>query len=136
MKLSRQSRFAAAVLALFCVLFTQIAVAGYACPSMQIARAMESIAAPAVEAAHAAMPDCPGMSEEEPVACQDHGQVGSQSLDKPAAPDVSPFIAALLVQHLDHATITWQALTPLAENHALTRTTAPPLAIRNCCFRI
>lgn len=136
MKLSRRSRFAAAVLALFCVLFTQIAVAGYACPSMQIARAMESIAAPAVADVHADMQGCAGMTDEEPVICQDHGQVGSQSLDKPASPDVSPFIAAMLVQNLDHATITWQSITPPAIDHVLTRTTAPPLSIRNCCFRI
>lgn len=65
-----------------------------------------------------------------------HGEPSKQSLDKTPALDVPPFVPATLmleVQFFD------AALIDDARPHrpiALTRTTAPPVAIRNCCFRI
>lgn len=136
MRLSRQFRFFTALLALCSVLFTQVAVAAYACPSMEIAHVMESVTASTMAAAHHAMPGCDGMEMETPPLCHDHGQGGNQSLDKPELPHVSPFIAAILVQALSPFDITYPTSTSAAENFFLTRATAPPLSIQNCCFRI
>ena len=138
MKLSRQSRFAAALLALFSLLFTQLAVAGYACPSMQIAQAMGAIAISAEAAVvdHSDMPGCEGMDAEDPVLCQNHGQVVNQSLVKAELPNVSPFTAAMLVQTVSHADSACQTTTFHTPSLLLARSTAPPLSIRNCCFLI
>lgn len=136
MRKSRQSRFATALFAIFCVLFTQIAVAGYACPSMQIAQAMAAIAAPAPVPAHREMPGCDSMEMDGAPVCQDHGQVGQQSLDKPELPPVSPFIAVMLVQAISFAEPISSSLIQPADTLSLRRATAPPLSIRDCCFQI
>lgn len=136
MKLSRRSRFVATLLALISVLFTQLAVAGYVCPSMEIAQAIESIATPAAAIDHHDMAGCDGIAVEKPVLCQHQSQVSKQSLDKPELPHVSPFMATMLVQAVSHADSSYQSVTAPAENRLLTRTTAPPLSIWNCCFRI
>ena len=138
MRLSRRPRLVATLLALISVLFTQLAVAAYACPSMQIAQAMESIAISATAIDHQNMAGCEEMEmdREAPVLCQNHGQTGHQSLDKPEVPDVLPFTATLLMQSLSVAASSYQSVAPPAENIFLKRTTAPPLSIQNCCFRI
>ena len=135
MRLSRRFRFAAALVALFSVLFTQLAVAAYACPRTQIAQAMQSIAAPAA-VAHSDMPGCAGMDAQDSPRCQDHGQGGNQSRDKPELPQVSPFITAMLVQAIAHDELAYPSSTPASAGLSPTRTTAPPLSIQHCCFRI
>lgn len=136
MRMSRRSRFVATLFALISVLFTQLAVAGYVCPSMEIARAMEPIATSVTAIDHHAMAGCGGIAMEKPVLCQDHSLVSKQSLDKPALPHVAPFMATMLVQAVSHTDSSYQSVNSLTENHLLTRTTAPPLSIWNCCFRI
>ena len=139
MRLSRRSRFAAALIALLSVLFTQLAVAAYACPRMQIAQAMESIAEPVAAAERDEnhdMAGCTGMDAQVSPRCQDYGQSGNQSLDKPELPHVPPFITARLVQAVSHDDLAYPATTPASTSLSLTRTTAPPLAIQHCCFRI
>lgn len=137
MRLSRRSRCLSALLALICVLFAQIAVAAYACPSMQIGQAMASIAVPAVNSAHhQEMAGCVDMDFDQPLACHDYGQSRSQSLDKPAAPDVQPFVASsvmLTISLVDPSVL--EPVLPLAQR-VPSRATSPPLIIRNCCFRI
>jgi hypothetical protein len=141
MRLSRRFRFVAALVALLSVLFTQLAVAAYECPRTQIAQAMASIAAPGAAAEHhenhenRELSGCGGIGAEESPLCQDHGQWGNQSLDKPELPYVSPFITAMLVQAVRRVDLAYPA-TSVASSLSLTRTTAPPLSIRNCCFRI
>ena len=138
MKLSRQSRFFAALLALFSLLFTQLAVAGYACPRMQIAQAMGSVAS-LVEAAavsHHDLSGCGEMDAEDTVLCQNHDQVVNLSLDKAEMPNVLPFMANRLVQTVSHADSAYQPITFYTPSFLLERSTAPPLSIRNCCFRI
>lgn len=137
MRLSRRSRCLSALLALICVLFAQIAVAGFACPSMQIGHAMASIAAPAASSAdHQEMVGCMDMDMEQTPACHHDGQSRMQSLDKPAAPDVQPFVAStmmLAISTVDPAALA--SVLPVAQR-VPTRATSPPLTIQNCCFRI
>lgn len=137
MRLSGQSRVLAALLALVSMLFTQLAVASYVCPRMQIAHAMESIAASEAAVDHHDMSGCEGMdTTDKSVGCQEHNQTGNQSLDKPELPNVSPFMASVLLQTVAHTDRPYQSVILHAAGLFLTRTTAPPLSIRNCCFRI
>lgn len=133
MKLSHPSRVAAAFIALISMLFMQFSVASYACPGLELAKATVF--------ASANMPDqglsaCHDMDIEQPSLCHAHGDISKQSLDKPELPHVQSFIAvrlARLLSPVDNASFPTAAPPTIAQ---LTRITAPPLAIRNCCFRI
>lgn len=82
------------------------------------------------------MADCPDMVAQPSGLCHAHCDGDHQSLDKPGTPHVQPFVSAelsVVMQLLDVAAPTRSALTkPLLA----ARSVAPPLIIRNCCFRI
>ena len=86
----------------------------------------------------ATMVDCAGMDEDQPALCHAHAEeaYAKQSLDKPQVPDVQPFAFTGLTLTLDVIDI--DSLSQVHPIHALslTRSTAPPITIRNCCFRI
>lgn len=130
MKLFRQSRRFTALLALVSVLFMQLAVAAYACPRM----AAEQLSA----AAHESMQDCHemDMGQGQPNMCQAHDQAGTQSLDKPASPDIQPFVPAALQISITAINERQPQKLVRPNNALLTRATAPPHAIDHCCFRI
>jgi hypothetical protein len=131
MRLSRSSRWYAAVVALTSMLFMQLAVAAYACPQLTA-----DATGATVSAHHHGMSCCGKPDPAQPALCHAHGQVGKQSLDKPEPPPVQPFSAVGLAIPLPPAgTIDGRASAP-ADIASLARTTAPPLAIRNCCLRI
>jgi hypothetical protein len=136
MKLTRSCRWHAAVIALISMLFMQLAVAAYACPQLSVSSANEqSRTMTAGDTGHD-MSGCQKTDSEQPSLCHAHGQVDKQSLDKPESPPVQPFLAAGLgipLQLADDVGIT--VFSPL-NIPSLVRTTAPPLAIRHCCFRI
>ena len=115
MKLPRKYRFLTALIALFGMLFMQLAVASYACPTM---------------------PGCDQLDPAQPALCHAHCQDGKASLDKAEAPVVSP--AAVIVSALPAPLAPLAALgLPGAEPASfLQRSTAPPISIRHCCFRI
>jgi hypothetical protein len=135
MKLSRPSRFVAAFIALVSMLFMQLAVAGYACPSLKNSFLNEQVTMSSDDG-NQSMPGCEGMDKEQPSLCHAHDQVGNQSLDKPELPHVQSFIAAALVLVLyDIEAVDSPGVIP----HAfliLKQGSAPPLSISNCCFRI
>ncbi len=133
MKLSHPSRVAAAFIALISMLFMQFAVASYVCPGLELAKATVFASANMLDQEMSA---CHDMDMEQPSLCHAHGDIGKQSLDKPELPHVQPFIAVRLTRLLspvDNAYSPTAAPPTIAQ---LTRATAPPLAIRNCCFRI
>lgn len=117
MSVFRTSRVVAALIAVVSVLFMQFAVASYACPVVK-------------------MDNCHGMDMEQPSLCHVHDQAGNQSLDKPPAPPVAPFVPATLVTLLVIDEPVQSSQADRADTFFLTRATAPPLAIRHCCFRI
>jgi hypothetical protein len=125
--MKRPIRFLAAWLALFAVLFAQLALAAYACPFL--AAPVESTAP---------MPEgCDGMPLDlgQPTLCRAHGQQGDQSLDKPLVSLPQP----ALLQGLAGDWQTDPGIDPgtLGEQRSLlARATAPPVALRNCCLRI
>ncbi|NMM26487.1 MAG: hypothetical protein HHJ12_04130 [Glaciimonas sp.] len=133
MKLSRPSRFVAACIALLSMLFMQLAVAGYACPGLNIDLVSKSVA---MSTDAGSMPGCLGMDAEQPSLCHAQAQVGKQSLDKPELPPVQTFIAAALTLVFDDIEPAFSPIVVQSDSFLLTRITAPPLSIRNCCFRI
>jgi hypothetical protein len=136
MNLSHLSRIIAAIITILSLLFTQLALASYDCPQLRAAP-------PAAMSMHGAdMPGCANMANmanmdtDQPGLCHAHCTAGSQTVDTPHAPLVAPFVAAALTAVVCDAGV-------LAPSHGLQRkavflerSTAPPLAIRHCCFRI
>lgn len=140
MHTSRPSRWITAVVLLVSMLFMQLAVAAYACPGLTGTEGrtlvVEAATLDQVSMDQTDMSDCPGKDTAQPSLCHAHDHSGNQSLDKPLLPDVVPFIPSALVTKL-------VALDPAnrpayfsPDSTLLLRTTAPPLSIRNCCFRI
>lgn len=134
MKLSRPSRFVAALVAVTSVLFAQLAVAAYACPSMQVEQAMAMTSMAPVESGDHMMPDCEEMDIEQPALCHAHAQIGNQSLDKPELPNVSPSVAILLIPEVRNMHVVYRPVAITAD--AIRPVSVPPLSIQHCCFRI
>jgi hypothetical protein len=132
MKVSRPSRVLAAIITILSLLFTQLALASYACPELNVANSV------AMATDVAKMPGCANMviKMDQPGLCHSHCEAGNQTADTPQAPLVQPFVAAELtvVLSVAESVASCHALQP--EGVLLKRSTAPPLAIRNCCFRI
>ena len=132
MNLFRRHRLITVLFALVNLLFMQLALASYSCPGA--ATQVAEIAA----MAEANMP-CAGsmsltMDDEQPNLCHAHCQAGQQSADKyeppyPVAIGTVPAAIALRVA------VPLLSPLPLQAPH-LKRTTAPPIAISNCCLRI
>ncbi|HJV72857.1 MAG TPA: hypothetical protein VJ654_01430 [Noviherbaspirillum sp.] len=137
MRLTRRSRLATALLALFSVLFMQLAVAAYACPSLQSAEITQAAAMSMSAAEHGDMTGCEGMVDmEQPALCHAHAQAGDQSLDKPASPGVAPSVAIVLVPAIQPVGANDPPMYKSAAAAWLMQDSFPPLSIRNCCFRI
>ena len=135
MRLTRSCRWYAAVIALISMLFMQFAVAAYACPQSTVASSGER-GQPMEMARGHGMSSCEKPDPVQPALCHAHGDVGKQSLDKPEPPPVPPFSAAGFVISLPPVDMLDKTASAPADSASLARTTAPPLAIRNCCRRI
>lgn len=111
------------------VLFSQFAVAAYACPGVQ-RMAMASIESPERPPCH----ESPGPDSIDAL-CQAHCQQGDQSVERVAAPLPAPAIP------VSFAIVRVEA-PPLAEPppkpqlSLLERPTEPPAAVRHCRFLI
>ena len=129
---NRRPRLITALFALVSLLFMQLAVASYACP------AVASKAAEVAAMAEAGMPCAESMKlnmdDAQPNLCQAHCQVSQQSADKHELPPPVA-IGALPADYTAPVSIPVFLEAPLQAPH-LKRTTAPPVAIRNCCFRL
>ncbi|WP_076591345.1 hypothetical protein [Herminiimonas arsenitoxidans] len=134
MKPTRPSRFIAALLVLASMLFTQLAVAGYACPSFNAASFGEPMSMPM--GSNQAMIWCGGSDKSQPGLCLAQDQSNNQSLDKPITPHASPFFPAALTLVIQNIEFVGGSAVEQPSTLLLTRSTAPPLSIRNCCFRI
>lgn len=134
MKLLRKYRILTALIALFGMLFMQLAVASYACPEVP---GMSGATIMATDAGGMdPMPGCDQPDPKAPALCHAHCIDGQASLDKPQVSSVSPiaFIVFAVLAPLEHRVL---AALPITEPLSLLdRITAPPIAIRHCCFRI
>ncbi len=129
MNLSRPSRVIAAIVALLSMLFMQLAVAAYACPALSQASMQMDLPA-------ASMEHCKGMDAQAPALCHAHDQAGNQSIDKSEPPQIQAFAANGLVLPVAPVVYPTVSSHSLIGTYNLARTTAPPISIRNCCFRI
>jgi hypothetical protein len=136
MKLSRSSRLVVALIALFGILFAQYAMASYTCPAVNPTHMTQAVAMPMDMDHMQGMSGCAGMDDMQPSLCHAHDQVGNQSLDKPDSPQVQPFVAVGLTLLLTPIDITFPPVSTQPDSRELTRSIAPPLSIRHCCFRI
>ena len=128
----RRIRLTTVLFALLSLLFMQLAVASYVCPGA-ISKVAETAAM-----ADASMPCAESMplhmDDEQPGLCHAHCQAGQASVDKHESPPPAP-IGALLPDFTIPVIIKAFSEAPLQAPH-LQRTTAPPISIRNCCFRL
>ena len=111
---------------LFSLLFMQLAVANYVCPA----------ASKAVALAEAAMP-CAGemvVDTEQVALCHAHCQSGQQTVDKAQTPTPIGAVAMGVAYTVEPAEVDWSV--PAGYRPSQRSATAPPVAIRNCCFRI
>lgn len=111
----------------------QLAVAAYACPALSMDHHSQAmpVGAPAPE-----MPACHDMDPVQPSLCHAYGQSGNQSLDKPVVPPLQPFMAVGFGLPLLAIDVAYRPALAPPQTSFLTHATAPPVAVRNCCFRI
>lgn len=137
MRLTRQSRVITALFALLSVLFMQLAVAAYACPSLTEGQTVPFVEAPVQAMDHEGMVGCEGQVDiEQPSLCHAHSQFGDQSLDKPELPNPAPSIAMVVMPAIKANLPSYPPAADLAEASGLRRSSAPALSIQHCCFRI
>ncbi|ALK99684.2 hypothetical protein AM586_17605 [Massilia sp. WG5] len=119
---------------LFSILFMQLAVSAYACPAFNLGH--DDQLTSSMQAKPADMSSCHDVDMEQPSLCHASHQTDKQSLDKPATPPLSPFVAVGYGLPISLITLTYQRPLGSPIPAFLTYATAPPIAIRNCCFRI
>lgn len=142
MRLPRTSRLIAATIVLFSILFMQLAVSAYACPALslghdgQMSGQMHGQINASMHTTPADMVPCEDMDMEQPNLCHASHQTNTQSLDKPATPPLAPFVAVGYGLPIGLDVLSSERFTGSPTSAFLTHATAPPLAIRHCCFRI
>lgn len=131
--LNRALKRLTARLAIAALLFAQLAVAAYACPSVFKAGELAEVLAAAD--LHAAMPDCEESSRGNPNLCLQYLQADSLSVQTAPQDPVPPAIVVALAAPLiaaDHG----RDLAPPALPAELARTTSPPPLLRFGFLRI
>jgi hypothetical protein len=128
----RRHRLVTVLFALCSLLFMQLAVASHSCPGFE--SRVREIAAMAQAGMPCAQEMAMTIDEAQPSLCHAHCQSAQASGDAPALQ-----VPAVLVDH--RALFAAPASVVLVERFLpepalLARATAPPLAIRNCCWRI
>lgn len=133
----RHHRLLTAFLAVISLLFMQLAVAGYVCPTGVAGVANGGASMPMVH--HAGMPCAESMAktmdQDQPGLCHAHCQADQQSADTYQLPSL-PMMPAVVA---DFPTVVVTAAAARAaplQAPLLQRATAPPLSVQNCCFRI
>lgn len=113
------------------LLFTQLAVAAYACP---VSAPRESAPATMGGDMHAAMPDCHMQNETNLNLCQQHCRAGSQSVQ--STPQVSvPAVATMPIAVVEPVQL--EAIVGVAVLSAMPeRATSPPPLVRFRFLRI
>jgi len=128
---TRTSRLLTALVVLFSLLFTQLAVAAYACPDMAPVKA-----ALMLDAAGQPMQDCPMNDKASPSLCAAHAKVSPLSVDKADPAPIAPFAAGALLTVLALAETSLPSGVSLHPEALLPLGTAPPISILHCRFHI
>lgn len=126
----RRHRLITVFVALVSLLFMQLAVAAYACP---VEEKVSEVAAMA-EAGMPCAGDMATVDTDQPTLCHAHCQSAHQTADKVQAQMPVVAMASGFVYTVEPVRISPPARP--AQAPLLLRSTAPPIAVRNCCFRI
>lgn len=119
------------LVSMFCIatlLFAQLAVSAFACPVESAGAGAQMHVASASDAAmncHDAQPSA---------LCRQHCESDQQNVNDSIQPLAFVALAPAFVTTLDVTDTTTEA--QCAPGRYLVHATAPPLSIRNCCFRI
>ena len=130
--MTRRLRLFTVLVSLFSLLLSSAALAGYACPGVEravVVAQMAEMDAPCAETMSKAMDDA------QPGLCHAHCQNSSQSADHfqpPVLADLVQLGGALTVAEVAFRSDRAQRISVTQ----LQRNSGPPLAVRNCCFRI
>lgn len=134
MKLPRKCRMLTALVALFGMLFMQLAMASHACPVLLAGHG--KVAGVTSHTAMQSMPDCDEPDSANLALCQAHCQDAKTALDKPQMPPIAQAVAIVssILTPLDP----WIpiALPAFASDFSLQRIASPPISIRHCCLRV
>lgn len=129
----RRHRLITVLFALCSLLFMQLAVAAYACPG-NTGKVSEAAAM-----AEAGMPCAGDMSlstdDDQPGLCHAHCQSAQQTVEKVQAPSPVDAVSVGFAFTIYSPLLAAPPAGP-AQASLLLRSTAPPIAVRNCCFRI
>ena len=131
MHTTRTSRLLTALVVLFSLLFTQLAVAAYACPDMAPVKA-----AVMVDAAGQPMQDCPMNDKQSPSLCAAHAKASPLSVDKADSAPIAPFMAGALLAVIALPEQAGETAFSLHPDSVRPLGVAPPIPILNCCFRL
>lgn len=131
MRQSLRSRFTTALVVLFSLLFSQLALAAYDCPNLSV-KPEPAMQMP-LDAAGVALP-CPDIDKQSPNLCQAHGQSKAQALDLGAQPLVAPFIPMALVAELAALERPLPVHLDAPASFLQAGSCAPPISIRHCRF--
>lgn len=126
MRLRRRHRLITMLFALISLLFMQLAVASYVCP----------LDSKAVDIAEKSMP-CAGemvVDTEQIALCHAHCQSDQQTVEKAQMHVPMGAVSTGMTYTIEPTDVDRSA--PLGHMPSQLRTSAPPIAIRNCCFRI
>lgn len=137
MKFSRQSRVITALFALVTVLFMQLAVSAYACPSLAQGKSVAYSMASMQSTDHESMVGCEGVIDnEQPSLCFVHSQYGDQSSNKIEPPNPTPSLMVIAMPVVKPLAMPQRPPGDYLITSVHARETTPPLTIQNCCFRI
>ncbi len=130
---TRTPKLLIAITSIVAVLFTQLAVAAYACPIVE--GPGKIIAAAIAGDVHAAMPDCEMRETGNPNLCLQHCQAGEQSVQTLSQVEAPPFAAISALAVIEPVQLMADLLVT-AESAVLERETSPPPLIRFGFLRI
>jgi hypothetical protein len=128
---NRRHRIVTVLLALASLLFMQLAMASYSCEAR-----LDEVGKTVVVASmtQTDMPCDEVMNDDHSNLCHAHCKADPQTVDKYQAPALPS--RADLANDFSLPVDTPAPVGALLQAPLLRRTTAPPLSVRNCCFRI
>jgi hypothetical protein len=128
-------RLATVLFALMSLLFMQLATAGYLCPAASATLpTMAAEMTMADEGTPCNTPMVHTLDQKQPSLCHAHCKADPQTADKYQLPVLASL--ADLSGEFPLPRLIPAPLSTLLQAPLLRRTTVPPLAVRNCCFRI
>jgi hypothetical protein len=131
MTFTRRFRLLTVMFSLWALMLSQAAIAAYACPALVKAAEIAAMA-------HAGMPCAEHMAaeaDEAPVAlCHGHCQPTPQSADHFQVPTIAAASQIDAILNVAAPVAAPEAI--FLQSPLLRRSTAPPLAVQHCCFRI